>query len=75
MKININNRLNVFILNYLNKSKKTNNLINRLYNIYLENINNTLSNTTQSYTSNTINSPGNSNLNEIWNNNTIFELK
>ena len=63
---NMNNNLNVFILNYLNKSKKTNNLINKLYNIYLENINNVLANVTQSFFMNTNDSPNDSNINKIF---------
>ena len=65
---NMTNNLNIFILNYLNKSKKTNILIHKLYNTYLENINNALSNVAQSSTKNTQNSPHNSNINEVSNN-------
>ena len=45
--ININNNLNAFIVSYLNKSIMISNLINKLFNNYLDTINKALSNVVQ----------------------------
>ena len=66
--ININNNLNAFIVNYLNKSIMIINLINKLFLNYLENINNALSKVAQTPIINTGDSLNNSNIDEIENN-------
>jgi len=63
---NANNTFNSYFLNCLTKSLMTSDLINRLFNNYLEHINKAISNASQSSFINNGNSLNNSNIIEIW---------